>query len=509
MTGDVVTSATDRPEPTPRVRSFFAFVEKGFSRGRDDPDDRARAASSSDARARRDSRRAQENPSFAVVGVARANRANGRRVDVPEMDDRERASADADGWIDRDGSRRRRRRADARANATGGPRKRPMMTSPSCETSCETSVARDEVLGRGRTSVVKRVDDDAVAAQVRMEMRVLSRAMRRDRARVGGRSSAAALTATVKDGGGDARGSDSDDDARSTQSTSIVRSNGNEDEDEDGDDGDDGNDVDRYDGIVKCLGFGFHDASNVAFIRLEMMTMGSLEDVVRRGGRFESSPRAALCVVRCLANALAFLHDVARVVHRDVKPSNVLFDETGACKLCDFGLCAPADAASSPTRRLDGTVVYMSPERLASSDPRCGPESDVWGVGVTVLESVLGRPPFDIQDGGPLGLVMQIVDTVIDVDACVPGDSVDALVLRRVLTECLVKDHRRRVSVRELRDPNDERWDLSAYTRADVRAFVDSLPEAPSRPGSPALSSASASSSDDEHRASGSSHRFE
>ena len=50
-----------------------------------------------------------------------------------------------------------------------------------------------------------RVDDGAVAAQVRMEMRVLSRAMRRDRARVGGRSSSAALTATVKDGGGDAR----------------------------------------------------------------------------------------------------------------------------------------------------------------------------------------------------------------------------------------------------------------------------------------------------------------
>ena len=472
-----------------------------------------------------------KRPSFAVVGVARANRANGRRVDVPEMDDRERVSADADGWIDRDGSRRRRRRADARANATGGPRKRPMMTSrassPSCETSCETSVGRDEVLGRGRTSVVTRarasgrmvavavkrvrVDDDAVAAQVRMEMRVLSRAMRRDRARVGGGSSSAALTATVKDGGGDARGSDSDDDARSTQSTSIVRLNGNEDKDEEGEYGDDGDDVDRYDGIVKCLGFGFHDASNVAFIRLEMMTTGSLEDVVRRGVRFESSPRAALCVVRCLANALAFLHDVARVVHRDVKPSNVLFDETGACKLCDFGLCAPADAASSPTRRLDGTVVYMSPERLASSDPRCGPESDVWGVGVTVLESVLGRPPFDIQDGGPLGLVMQIVDTVIDVDACVPGDSVDALVLRRVLTACLVKDHRRRVSVRELRDPNDERWDLSAYTRADVRAFVDSLPEAPSRPGPPALSSASASASasDDEHRASGFSHRFE
>ena len=123
-------------------------------------------------------------------------------------------------------------------------------SSPSCETSCETSVARDEVLGRGRTSVVTRarasgrmvavavkrvrVDDGAVAAQVRMEMRVLSRAMRRDRARVGGRSSSAALTATVKDGGGDARGSDSDDDARSTQSTSIVRLNENEDEDEDG-----------------------------------------------------------------------------------------------------------------------------------------------------------------------------------------------------------------------------------------------------------------------------------
>ena len=143
----------------------------------------------------------------------------------------------------------------------------------------------------------------------------------------------------------------------------------------------------------------------------------------------------------------------------------------------------------------------MSPERLGGSKGtgERGPGADIWGVGVTVLESVLGRPPFDIQDGGPLGLVMQIVDTVIDVDACVlRSDSRSTLALAPALTECLVKDHRRRVSVRELRDPNDERWDLSADTLADVRAAVASPSPRRSRPGlACALSSASASASSD------------
>lgn len=353
----------------------------------------------------------------------------------------------------------------------------------------------------GRLVAVKRVrvDDDAVAAQVRVEVRVLSRAMRRARgkarcereAEVRSTKSSSGLTAAVKDGGGGC-GSDDDDDEHFARSTTRAT--------EDDDDKDDHDKDGGYDGIVECLGFGFNDASNAAFIRLEMMTTGSLEDVARRGGRLESSPRAALCIVRCLANALSFLHDTLRVVHRDVKPSNVLLDDAGACKLCDFGLCAPADAAASPTRRLDGTVLYMSPERLASSDARCGPESDVWGVGVTVLESAIGFAPFDVADGGPLGLVVQIVESVIDVDACLPDDSdPDTRVLRRIVSACLRKDYRERVTVRELRDPRDTRWDLSAYTRADVRAFLSALP-APRdlRPGSPSLSCASSASDEDD-----------
>jgi len=405
-------------------------------------------------------------------------------------------------------------RDDRAARRRGAVRRRGAESSSASSSSSEstrtTTTRRSserEVLGRGRTGVVTatrgpgrlvavkrvRVDDDAVAAQVRVEMRVLSRAMRRARGKARCEREAevrstksSGLTAAVKDDGG--CGSDDDDDARSTRSTMRAT--------EDDDDKDDHDKDGGYDGIVECLGFGFNDASNAAFIRLEMMTTGSLEDVARRGGRLESSPRAALCVVRCLANALSFLHDTLRVVHRDVKPSNVLLDDAGACKLCDFGLCAPADAATSPTRRLDGTVLYMSPERLASSNARCGPESDVWGVGVTVLESAIGRAPFDVADGGPLGLVVQIVESVIDVDAYLPDDSDDdTRVLRRIVSACLHKDYRERVTVRELRDRRDARWDLSAYTRADVRAFLRALP--PSRHPRPSSPSASCASDED------------
>ena len=124
-----------------------------------------------------------------------------------------------------------------------------------------------------------------------------------------------------------------------------------------------------------------------------------------------------------------------------------------------------------------GTIAYMSPERLVSSAGRCGPKSDVWSLGVTVLEAVLGRPIFNIEDGGPLGLVMQIVEDDIDVGGIVIDDDVASTTLRAALYACLRKRPEERVSTRELRGVDGVTLDglgvdLHKYSCLDVQKFL-------------------------------------
>lgn len=254
--------------------------------------------------------------------------------------------------------------------------------------------------------------------------------------------------------------------------------------------------MDPHGGVVRCLGLGFDARANAAMFTLELMHEGSLDSVVRRRGALCEYPRAAMCVLRCLSNGLAYLHGVLGVAHRDIKPTNVLVDGSGACKLSDFGLCeriegaewkyttfggdASMSARADDAPQLNGTISYMSPERLLPATSRgCGEKSDIWSVGVTILEATLGRAVFDIEDGGPLGLVMQIVHDDIDVTGAAAGDCDASAALRRALAACLKKNHRERPSARDLIADDDDSdgslaLNLHDYSCSDVRRYLHS-----------------------------------
>ena len=249
---------------------------------------------------------------------------------------------------------------------------------------------------------------------------------------------------------------------------------------------------DPHAGIVRCVGAGFDARANSMTLGLEIMALGSLERIWRTHGSMARAPRAAMAVARCVTNGLAYLHDKVGVAHRDVKPSNILVDEDGACKLSDFGLCSPltyvvggangqpskvgVGAAADPDvviRRVGddsmvGTIAYMSPERVSRG--LCSDVADVWGMGITILESILGRGVFDIEDGGPLGLVVQICEEDIDIDGTVPGDDAVSIALRATLKRCLEKKPGLRATAREL--VFDSELNLSSYSYADVRTFI-------------------------------------
>ncbi len=126
-----------------------------------------------------------------------------------------------------------------------------------------------------------------------------------------------------------------------------------------------------------------------------------------RAGELKDAHAIEACAQIC--DALAHAH-AAGILHRDVKPSNVLIGESGRAKLLDFGLARMAEAETLTAQGdVPGTLAYIAPERLAGDDATGA--SDVWAVGVMLWESLVGRHPFwqtslldtarAIEDGAP------------------------------------------------------------------------------------------------------------
>jgi serine/threonine-protein kinase len=134
------------------------------------------------------------------------------------------------------------------------------------------------------------------------------------------------------------------------------------------------------------------------YIAQEYVDGANLASVLAHARRFE--PRIAMFVALEISRGLEEIH-ARGIVHRDVKPSNILLGRGGEAKIADFGIAWDARApALTRTGHTVGTPTYMSPEQLRGD--RVDPRSDVFALGVVLYEMLVGEPPF-VDEESPQG----------------------------------------------------------------------------------------------------------
>uniref|UniRef100_A0AAZ3Q5U7 Dual specificity mitogen-activated protein kinase kinase 2 n=1 Tax=Oncorhynchus tshawytscha TaxID=74940 RepID=A0AAZ3Q5U7_ONCTS len=115
-------------------------------------------------------------------------------------------------------------------------------------------------------------------------------------------------------------------------------------------------------------------------------------------GAFYSDGEISICMEHMVLRGLAYLREKHQIMHRDVKPSNILVNSRGEIKLCDFGVSG--QLIDSMANSFVGTRSYMSPERLQGT--HYSVQSDVWSMGLSLVELAIGRYPIPPPDAKEL-----------------------------------------------------------------------------------------------------------
>ena len=137
------------------------------------------------------------------------------------------------------------------------------------------------------------------------------------------------------------------------------------------------------------------EADGLPYLAQVFISGGSLEDRIGQQGRLSLADSVRICTA--VASGLDALHNEG-LIHRDVKPANILLDESDTPYIADFGLAKDRDASVlTKAGQALGSMDYMSPEQIRGEEVSA--QSDVYGLGCVLFECLAGKPPFADRQG--------------------------------------------------------------------------------------------------------------
>ena len=174
------------------------------------------------------------------------------------------------------------------------------------------------------------------------------------------------------------------------------------------------------------------DKDGTYYMAMEYVPGGTLKDRIIQGGALD--PREAARIGSRVAEALSVAHDRS-IIHRDIKPQNVLLDASAKAKVADFGIARAANSETmTETNLVLGTTAYMSPEQVRGD--RVGPASDLYSLGVVLYETLTSELPF--RDGDPIATAMKHINEPAphprEANPAVP-ETLDTLIVRLLAKE--------------------------------------------------------------------------
>ncbi|KAG8770351.1 MAP kinase kinase (MEK) [Ceratobasidium sp. 428] len=183
------------------------------------------------------------------------------------------------------------------------------------------------------------------------------------------------------------------------------------------------------------LCYGVFASGSQVQICTEYMDKGSFAAISKKHGPLDLGVvgKVALAVL----HGLAYLYDEHRIIHRNIKPSNILLNSQGEIKICDFAIYDVLEEHIPAPIILDDFSIYQSPERIQNIP--FTPTADTWSLGITLIELVQGRHPYEELELSVVELLHHIVN---EPAPRIRFDGKPSALCDDFVYACLVKDAR-------------------------------------------------------------------
>ena len=207
--------------------------------------------------------------------------------------------------------------------------------------------------------------------------------------------------------------------------------------------------LDEFDSPYLIKYYGAFFADGVVKVAMELMDLGSTRRISNSvaGHPQPVMPESILFYfVSSILRGLHYLHKEKHMIHRDIKPDNVLISSCGEIKLCDFGVCRELANSAAFCNTFVGTMIYMSPERIFRNAYSYA--GDIWSFGLTVIELATGVYPYP-----KLTNFIELVEYLQNMSPPqLPDNGLFSPELRNFVSTCMHKEPENRATVAQLLD---------------------------------------------------------